>query len=126
MRRILCNHSTLNKKKLKTHHANVSEIFRFQFHYSIFNMFSFLVTGFGRSSRPSFSTDAMTAEKQLVRSIEEWRREMNLPKIILLGHSMGGFLATSYTMSYPDRYVNDCRFLIIRIIHTVKMCNTFQ
>lgn len=45
----------------------------------------------------------MAAEKQLVLSIEEWRREMNLPKIILLGHSMGGFLATSYTMSYPDR-----------------------
>lgn len=61
------------------------------------------ILGFGRSSRPTFSSDPMAAEKQLVLSIEEWRREMNLPKMILLGHSMGGFLATSYTMSYPDR-----------------------
>lgn len=59
--------------------------------------------GFGRSSRPTFSSDAMVAEKQLVRSIEEWRREMKIKDMILLGHSMGGFLATSYTISYPDR-----------------------
>lgn len=59
--------------------------------------------GFGRSSRPTFSSDAMQAEKQLVKSIEEWRREMNIPKMILLGHSMGGFLATSYAMSHPDK-----------------------
>lgn len=45
----------------------------------------------------------MIAEKQLVKSIEEWRREMNIQEMILLGHSMGGFLATSYTISYPDR-----------------------
>lgn len=45
----------------------------------------------------------MIAEKQLVRSIEEWRREMNIKQMIILGHSMGGFLATSYTMSYPER-----------------------
>lgn len=45
----------------------------------------------------------MIAEQQLVRSIEEWRREMKIKNMILLGHSMGGFLATSYTISYPDR-----------------------
>lgn len=67
-------------------------------------MFVFVATGFGRSSRPSFSSDALTAEKQLVRSIEEWRREMKIQNMILLGHSMGGFLATSYTISYPGRY----------------------
>lgn len=61
------------------------------------------ILGFGRSSRPVFTNDAMIAEKQLVKSIEEWRREMNIQQMILLGHSMGGFLATSYTMTYPDR-----------------------
>ncbi|KAL0278679.1 UNVERIFIED_CONTAM: hypothetical protein PYX00_000429 [Menopon gallinae] len=61
------------------------------------------VLGFGRSSRPTFSSDAMEAERQLVQSVEEWRREMNLDKIILLGHSMGGFLAASYAIRYPDR-----------------------
>lgn len=66
-------------------------------------VFAMDVLGFGRSSRPTFSTDAMVAEQQLVRSIEEWRREMKINDMILLGHSMGGFLATSYTISYPDR-----------------------
>lgn len=61
------------------------------------------ILGFGRSSRPVFSTDPLEAENQLVLSIEEWRREMNIPKMILLGHSLGGFLSTSYTMQYPDR-----------------------
>lgn len=59
--------------------------------------------GFGRSSRPKFDSDALKAEQQLVRSIEEWRREMNIKEMILLGHSMGGFLAASYAIDHPDR-----------------------
>jgi abhydrolase domain-containing protein 4 len=59
--------------------------------------------GFGRSSRPEFAEDALKAEKQFVKSIEEWRREMNLDKMIILGHSMGGYLAASYAMDHPDR-----------------------
>lgn len=61
------------------------------------------ILGFGRSSRPEFAKDAMIAEKQLVKSIDEWRKETGLQEMILLGHSMGGFLATSYALSYPDR-----------------------
>ncbi|XP_053677904.1 (Lyso)-N-acylphosphatidylethanolamine lipase-like [Anopheles nili] len=61
------------------------------------------VLGFGRSSRPRFSSDPAVVEKQLVKSIDEWRREMNLKEIILLGHSMGGYIAASYALSYPDR-----------------------
>lgn len=59
--------------------------------------------GFGRSSRPSFSSDALETEGQLVRSVEEWRKEMQLEKMVVLGHSMGGFLAASYAIKYPDR-----------------------
>nr|CAD7585952.1 unnamed protein product [Timema genevievae] len=66
--------------------------------------YKIFVSGFGRSSRPSFSSDSLEAENQLVRSVEEWRREMKLEKFILLGHSMGGFLAASYAIEHPDRY----------------------
>ncbi|VEN39291.1 unnamed protein product [Callosobruchus maculatus] len=59
--------------------------------------------GFGRSSRPNFSHDAVEAERQLVHSIEEWRKEMKLKEFILLGHSLGGFLAASYSIEHPDR-----------------------
>ncbi|CAG9858495.1 unnamed protein product [Phyllotreta striolata] len=59
--------------------------------------------GFGRSSRPNFSTNSQEAEQQLVRAVEEWRKELKLKEFILLGHSMGGFLAASYALSYPDQ-----------------------
>lgn len=65
-------------------------------------VYAFDLIGFGKSSRPDFDNDSMEAEKQMVKSIEEWRKEMKLKEFILLGHSMGGFLAASYSISYPD------------------------
>ncbi len=59
--------------------------------------------GFGRSSRPTFATDAEVVEQQFVDSIEKWRESMKIDSMILLGHSFGGFLATSYAMKYPNR-----------------------
>lgn len=59
--------------------------------------------GFARSSRPNFSKDAQEIEQQFVDSIERWRELMNIPRMVLLGHSFGGFLASSYAMKYPDR-----------------------
>ncbi|CAG9765836.1 unnamed protein product [Ceutorhynchus assimilis] len=59
--------------------------------------------GFGRSSRPTFAKDCESAEQQWVDALEEWRKQVKLEKFILLGHSFGGYLATSYTMQHPDR-----------------------
>lgn len=39
----------------------------------------------------------------MIKAVEEWRKEMNLKQFILLGHSMGGFLAAAYAIRYPDR-----------------------
>lgn len=61
------------------------------------------ILGFGRSSRSDFAKDAEKAERQFVQSIEEWRKEANLKKIILCGHSMGGYLGCAYALNYPDR-----------------------
>lgn len=60
--------------------------------------------GFGRSSRPSFSTDAQQAEQQFVESIEQWREQVGLESMILLGHNLGGYLAVSYAIKYPRRW----------------------
>ena len=64
--------------------------------------YAFDLLGFGRSSRPPFSSDPIVAETQFIESIEDWRKEIGLKQIILLGHSFGGYLATSYSMRYPD------------------------
>ncbi|CAH2242278.1 1-acylglycerol-3-phosphate O-acyltransferase ABHD5 isoform X2 [Pararge aegeria] len=59
--------------------------------------------GFGRSSRPKFASDAEKVEAQWVESVEEWRREVKLDEFVLLGHSLGGFIATAYALKYPER-----------------------
>ncbi|KAJ3595766.1 hypothetical protein NHX12_005069 [Muraenolepis orangiensis] len=64
---------------------------------------AFDLLGFGRSSRPPFPGDAAQAEEQFVGSIEQWRQTLGLEDMILLGHSLGGYLATSYAIRYPSR-----------------------
>lgn len=61
--------------------------------------------GFGQSSRPDFSADAAEAESQFVESIEEWRAEVGLESMIMLGHNLGGYLASVYALKYPSRSV---------------------
>lgn len=65
--------------------------------------YSLDLPGFGRSSRSNFDKNGDVAEMQFIRSIEEWRKEVNLSKFILLGHSFGAFLACSYALAYPNR-----------------------
>ena len=59
--------------------------------------------GFGRSTRVPFTPDAQSAEEEFVDSIERWRQGAGVERFILLGHSLGGFLACAYTMKYPSR-----------------------
>lgn len=68
-------------------------------------VFALDLLGFGRSSRPMFSTDTQQAEDQFVESIEQWRAKMGLESVILLGHNLGGYLAVSYAIKYPGRWV---------------------
>ncbi|XP_045920187.1 1-acylglycerol-3-phosphate O-acyltransferase ABHD5-like [Micropterus dolomieu] len=59
--------------------------------------------GFGRSSRPVFSTDPEAVEEQFVATLEEWREKVGLEEMVLLGHNLGGYLSAAYTLKYPHR-----------------------
>lgn len=59
--------------------------------------------GFGRSSRPNFAEDPLMIEDQYVMFLEKWREVMGIKKMVLLGHSLGGFITSSYAIKYPER-----------------------
>lgn len=65
-------------------------------------LYAFDLLGFGKSSRPTFSKDALEAEYQFVCSIEAWRQRLGLQRFFLLGHSLGGFIAAAYAIKYPE------------------------
>jgi len=67
------------------------------------SVYAFDLPGFGRSSRPDLMQDGEDAEGKFVRYIEEWRKAVGLDKMILLGHSLGGYIVMAYALKYPER-----------------------
>ena len=66
------------------------------------NVYAIDLLGFGRSSRPKFPNDPIETENMFVESIEQWRINMGLEKVNLLGHSFGGYISALYALKYPD------------------------
>ncbi|ODO00612.1 cardiolipin-specific phospholipase [Cryptococcus wingfieldii CBS 7118] len=70
--------------------------------------------GMGLSSRPSpallaspstasTSSRVARAEHFFLSSLESWREEAGVDKMVLVGHSLGGYLASAYAVRYPER-----------------------
>ncbi|KAJ1934403.1 hypothetical protein FBU59_005709 [Linderina macrospora] len=74
------------------------------------NVYSIDWLGMGRSSRPKFGVPHTLPEEQRVRdteaffveSLEAWRQKMGIEKMMLLGHSFGGYMSALYAMKYPE------------------------
>lgn len=69
-------------------------------------IYSLDMLGWGLSSRPSFrlkDSTVETTEEFFVESLEEWRKKNKIDKMILAGHSMGGYLSVAYCEKYPER-----------------------
>ncbi|ANZ77448.1 BA75_05020T0 [Komagataella pastoris] len=65
--------------------------------------------GYGLSSRPKFPSldptkeeDIHKAEDFFVDSMEAWRKERNIDRFVLVGHSLGGYLSSCYSLKYKD------------------------
>ncbi|KAG0205418.1 hypothetical protein BGX28_002989 [Mortierella sp. GBA30] len=69
--------------------------------------------GMGGSSRPDFKFKhtSKTSVKEVVQAsedffiegLEEWRQIQQIEKMVLVGHSLGGYLSTAYALKYPER-----------------------
>ena len=64
------------------------------------NIYSLDLLGWGLSSRPNFkvmpNNTLETAEDFFVQSLEAWRRANGVERMILVGHSMGGYVSVAY------------------------------
>ncbi|KAF9172109.1 hypothetical protein BGX21_002885 [Mortierella sp. AD011] len=69
--------------------------------------------GMGGSSRPDFKFrhSSKTSMKEVVKDsedffidgLEEWRQIQKIEKMVLVGHSLGGYLSVAYALKYPER-----------------------
>ena len=64
--------------------------------------------GWGLSSRPDYikriqDDDVQSSEEFFVDSLEYWRAANKIDKMVLAGHSMGGYLSVAYCEKYPQR-----------------------
>lgn len=60
--------------------------------------------GTGLSGRPRFAAKTREeAEAFFLDALEAWRSENGIDRFVLLGHSLGGYLATKYALKHPDR-----------------------
>ncbi|CAO3589532.1 unnamed protein product [Absidia cylindrospora] len=77
------------------------------------NLYAIDWLGMGRSSRPKWTITKKSkqtwddiveeTENHFVQSLEEWRKSVGLEKMTLMGHSLGGYFATCYSLKYPER-----------------------
>lgn len=68
-------------------------------------IFSLDLLGWGLSSRPPFvlqNKSVEIAESFFVESLEQWRQKHGIEKMILAGHSMGGYISIAYCEKYPQ------------------------
>jgi pimeloyl-ACP methyl ester carboxylesterase len=66
-----------------------------------YKIFMFDCLGFGKSSHPNFPREPGEVEALMVEAIEQWRLALGLEKIILLGHSFGGYQVACYALQHP-------------------------
>ncbi|KAK8692006.1 hypothetical protein V6N13_075491 [Hibiscus sabdariffa] len=68
-----------------------------------FQVIAIDMLGWGGSSRPDFKCKSTEeTEAWFVDSLEEWRKAKNISKFILLGHSLGGYIASKYALKHPE------------------------
>ena len=81
---------------------NVSYIYHMTQHES-FNKLNCGVTIITISGRPPWKAKGREeAENFFLDALSAWHKELQLGKVVLMGHSLGGYLAATYAMRHPE------------------------
>lgn len=69
-----------------------------------YRVFAIDMLGFGLSARPPFpdSPDGTAAESLFIDALEAWRISLGIDRLVVFGHSFGGYIATCYALRYPQ------------------------
>mmetsp|Transcript_5068 Transcript_5068/g.10137 ORF Transcript_5068/g.10137 Transcript_5068/m.10137 type:complete len:297 (-) Transcript_5068:209-1099(-) len=69
-----------------------------------YHVYAIDILGFGGSSRVTFpkDKDGQAAEDLFVDSIDAWKRQMGIKKMVIGGHSFGGYLSACYALRHPE------------------------
>ncbi|GBG91879.1 hypothetical protein CBR_g53937 [Chara braunii] len=68
-----------------------------------FRLHALDLIGWGLSDRPEFPCKTTEETEIWFRdSLEEWRKAMGIDKMILMGHSFGGYVSFIYALQYPQ------------------------
>jgi abhydrolase domain-containing protein 5 len=58
----------------------------------------------GLSGRPKFTCkNREETEAWFVNSLDKWREAQGLDSMVLVGHSLGGYLSACYALAHPER-----------------------
>lgn len=58
----------------------------------------------GLSGRPRFECQTTEeTEAWFVESLDKWREAQGLETMVLVGHSLGGYLSACYALAHPER-----------------------
>lgn len=73
------------------------------------NLHALDLLGYGLSSRPDLPKfqgntieDVEEVESFFIEGVEQWRAKRGIEKFILIGHSLGGYLSSLYTIKHPQ------------------------
>ncbi|KAK9861138.1 hypothetical protein WJX84_000164 [Apatococcus fuscideae] len=70
---------------------------------SAFKLHAVDLLGCGMSGRPPFRAHSTSqAEDFFVDSLAQWREAQGLDRMILVGHSLGGYLSACYALRHPE------------------------
>ncbi|GAB4823981.1 hypothetical protein N2152v2_011027 [Parachlorella kessleri] len=69
-----------------------------------FRLFAVDLLGTGLSGRPPFKArNTKETEDFFISSLDKWRQEEGIDKMVLMGHSLGGYLSAVYALRHPER-----------------------